>query len=175
VAACLLLVTVPAHARAADRFAVVISGASGGGTYATQQQQWRAALVTALESTFQFDVRHIAVLAEDRRGPSRATAENVRSLFTGLRQRVTADDVLLIVLIGHGNMDGPEAKFNLVGPDLTARDWRALLAPIHGHVVLVNTTEASFPFLEELSQRGRDACPMSGRREPSRVPTPARR
>ena len=30
------------------------------------------------------------------------------------------DDLVLVVLLGHGTFDGDQAKFNLVGPDLTA-------------------------------------------------------
>jgi hypothetical protein len=56
-----------------------------------------------------------------------------------------------VVLIGHGTFDGIDAKFNLVGPDLTARDWKSLFTGVAGQLVVVNTTEASFPFVEELS------------------------
>jgi hypothetical protein len=59
------------------------------------------------------------------------------------------------VLLGHGTYDGSDAKFNLVGPDLTALDWKGILAEIQGRIVLVDTTASSFPFLEELSQKGR--------------------
>jgi hypothetical protein len=79
----------------------------------------------------------------------------VRRLFTDLKRRITKDDTLLVVLMGHGTFDGVDAKFNLVGPDLTARDWKSLLSGVAGQLVVVNTTEASFPFVEELSQRGR--------------------
>ena len=34
---------------------------------------------------------------------------------------------MLLVLLGHGTFDGDVAKFNLVGPDLTAKDWTELL------------------------------------------------
>jgi len=64
---------------------------------------------------------------------------------------MTRDDVLFILLIGHGTFDGSDAKFNLVGPDLESADWSALLKGIPGRVVLVNTSSASFPFLERLS------------------------
>jgi hypothetical protein len=52
-------------------------------------------------------------------------------------------------------MDGEEAKFNLVGPDLSATEWAALLRPIQGRVVFVNTSSASFPFLRKLAGKGR--------------------
>jgi hypothetical protein len=64
---------------------------------------------------------------------------------------MTRDDVLFVFLIGHGTFDGTDAKFNLVGPDLDSVEWSALLKAISGRVVLVNTSSASFPFLERLS------------------------
>jgi chorismate mutase len=62
-----------------------------------------------------------------------------------------ADDLLFVLLIGHGSFDGTDAKFNLVGPDLSSVEWAALLKPLPGQVVVVNTTAASFPFLERLA------------------------
>ena len=68
----------------------------------------------------------------------------------------TKDDVVLIVLMGHGTvLDGDGAKFNLVGPDLTADEWVDLVKPIAGRLVFVNTTSGSFPFLRKLSGPGR--------------------
>jgi len=147
--------SLPSAAMAAERYAVVISGVAGGEKYAAQQQQWRAELTAGLKNTFVFSDTNVVVLSEDASGSSKSTAENVRRLFGDLRRRITKDDTLLVVLMGHGTFDGADAKFNLVGPDLTAHDWKTLLAAVPGRLVLVNTTEASFPFLEELSQRGR--------------------
>ena len=65
------------------------------------------------------------------------------------------DDLLVIVLVGHGTVDDGLAKFNLVGPDLTSEEWGALLADLPGRVVAVNTTGGSFPFLRDLADRGR--------------------
>ena len=60
------------------------------------------------------------------------------------------------LLIGHGtSVNGEDAKFNLVGPDLSASEWAALLKPIPGRLVFVDTTGASFPFLQKLAGRGR--------------------
>jgi hypothetical protein len=140
---------------AAERYAVIISGASGGEKYAAQQQHWRTDLGAALETTLGFPNANVAVLSEEEGGTAKATSENVRRLFTDLRRRVSKDDTLLVILIGHGTFDGADAKFNLVGPDLNAHEWKTLLAGVPGRLVVVNTTAASFPFLEELSERGR--------------------
>jgi hypothetical protein len=59
--------------------------------------------------------------------------------------------VLFVLLIGHGTFDGADAKFNLVGRDLESAEWAALLRGIPAQLVIVNTTAASFPFLERLA------------------------
>jgi hypothetical protein len=140
---------------AAERYAIVISGASGGEKYAAQQQKWRTGLASALKDTLAVPEANVLVFAEEHTDSLKATAENLRRTFGDLRRRVAKDDTLLVVLLGHGTFDGEDAKFNLVGPDLTAVEWKALLDGVPGRLVLVNTTAASFPFLEELSQRGR--------------------
>jgi hypothetical protein len=145
----------PSTAFAGERYALIISGAAGGAKYAAQQKKWSADLTTALTSGFGFPESNVALLSEEATGTSRATAENVRRLFGDLHRRITREDTFLLVLFGHGTFDGADAKFNLVGPDLTAFEWKGLLDGVAGHAVIVNTTEASFPFLEELSQRGR--------------------
>jgi hypothetical protein len=69
---------------------------------------------------------------------------------------MTREDQLLVLLIGHGTtVDGEEAKFNLVGPDLTASEWADLMKPLPGRLVFVDTTGASFPFLRRMAARGR--------------------
>lgn len=142
-------------ADAGERYALIVSGAAGGEKYATQQQKWRDDLAAALRNTFVFAEANVVTLAEEGTATSKATADNVRRLLGDLRRRLTREDLLLVVLIGHGTFDGEAAKFNLVGPDLTAVEWKGLLDGVPGRVVVVNTTESSYPFLEELSQRGR--------------------
>ena len=75
--------------------------------------------------------------------------------MTTLRGQVGKDDLVLVVLLGHGTFDGDQAKFNLVGPDLTAGEWSVMLGALPGRVVVVNTTESSAPFIEALAAKGR--------------------
>jgi hypothetical protein len=85
-----------------------------------------------------------------------ATRENVRRVLGDIRAKATKDDVVLVLLIGHGSgVDSDEAKFNLVGPDLSAAEWADLLRPIAGRLIFVDTASGSFPFLERLSGRER--------------------
>jgi hypothetical protein len=91
------------------------------------------------------------VLADTPDRASASTAANVRQFLSAVRRAMTRDDLLLIVLIGHGTYDGVDAKFNLVGADLESAQWAELVAGLPGRVVIVNTTSASFPFIERLS------------------------
>jgi hypothetical protein len=142
---------------AADRFAVVITGASAGQAYAEKYDRWRTSFVATLTRTFKYPEEHVSVLAEhEGEGVLRATRDNVRRVFSGLRVRTTADDLLLVVLIGHGTTgEGEEAKFNLVGPDLTASEWAGILKLVPARLVFVNTSGGSFPFLRHLTGPGR--------------------
>ncbi|MBI3401438.1 MAG: caspase family protein [Acidobacteria bacterium] len=142
---------------AGERYALVITGASGGDVYAQKYQKWRAAFTATLGEKFGYAGDRLLVLAEtESQGVRKSTRENVRRALGDFRQRMTKDDQLLVLLIGHGtSMDGDEAKFNLVGPDLSAADWADLLRPIPGRLVFINSTGASFPFLRTLAGRGR--------------------
>jgi hypothetical protein len=152
---CILSFAFLSSASAGERYAIIVAGASGGEKYAEQQNTWAEDLTGALRNTFVFSEANVVTLSEGGTGTSKATADNVRRLIGELRRRLTKDDLLMLVLIGHGTFDGEAAKFNLVGPDMTAVEWNNLLGGVPGRIVIVNTTESSYPFLEELSQRGR--------------------
>jgi hypothetical protein len=149
------LVVCASTALAGDRYALIVTGASGGPQYAEKYTTWRTAFVTLLRERFAYPADHVVALAEDEAGLKPPTRETVRAAFDDLRRRVGKEDVLLVLLIGHGTSEGDEAKFNLVGPDLSAAEWAALVKPIPGRLVFVNATAGSFPFLERLSGRGR--------------------
>jgi hypothetical protein len=136
---------------------VVITGASGGDTYAQKYQKIRNAFVATLRDTFDYKVEQTFVFAEEEGdGVQKATRENVQRTFGELRKRLAKDDQLLVLLVGHGTVDGGEdAKFNLVGPDLTAAEWADLVKAIPGRLVFVDTTGASFPFLKKIAGRNR--------------------
>src|SRR5262249_20379555 len=142
--ACLLAVGVASSAFAGENYALVITGASGGDTYAQKYDRWRAAFVSLLREKLGYQDDRILVLADHpAAGAQKATRENVQRVLADLRRQLTKDDQLFVLLIGHGtSIDGDEAKFNLVGPDLSATEWSDLLKPIPGRLVFVNTTGA---------------------------------
>ena len=152
----LVLLAGPAASDAQDYFTLVVSGASGGPEYAERHDRWRSGLIAALRAQPGFRDDHLVVLAETPGpGAGSATREEVRRAVRGIAERMDDRSVLFILLLGHGTFDGREAKFNLVGPDLAAAEWAALVDPVPGRLVFVNTTAASAPFLGPLARAGR--------------------
>jgi hypothetical protein len=150
------LLVLSGRAAAGERYALVVTGASGGPQYAEKYDEWRSSFVQLLQGPLGYSEDHVLLLAEEEfAGAQKATRENVRAAFADLRKRVSKDDVLLVVLVGHGSgADAGEAKFNLVGPDLSAREWADLVKPVQGRLVFINAASGSFPFIEELSAKG---------------------
>jgi hypothetical protein len=148
----LLLWAIAVPAWSGERFALVISGASGGSKYAGSYAEWRTTLTKALRDKRGLKAENLIVLSEDAASEQeRSTRENVKRALSSVASRLKADDLLMIVLIGHGTLDGPSAKFNLVGPDLDAHEWGQLIGKLPGRLIFVNTSGSSYPFLLELS------------------------
>ena len=145
----------PAAAQGA-RYAVIVQGASGEDQYAVQHRRWLDALVTTLRERFRYDASHLIVLAEKpAAGEERATAESVRAVMSKLAKTMAPADQLAVILIGHGSGQGSDLKFNLIGPDLSVEEWAALVKPLPGRLAIINTSSASFPFIEGLAAPGR--------------------
>jgi hypothetical protein len=140
-----------AGASGAERFVLIIAGATGGQEYAQQYDKWTRDLSAVLVDRMKLDRDRVRVLSETMDPNSVATAANVRHQIAAVRRVMTKADVLMIVLIGHGTFDGVDAKFNLVGADLESAQWAELLAGLPGRVIVVNTSSASFPFIERLT------------------------
>jgi hypothetical protein len=155
--ALIMMLLSASSAVAADRYALVVTGASGGEAYQRKYDRWRATFLATLRERFGYANERLLVLAENEsEGVQKATRANVQRVLGDLRKRLAKDDQLLVMLIGHGTpMDGEDAKFNLVGPDMSATEWAELLKPLPGRLVFVNTTGASFPFLQKVAGRNR--------------------
>ena len=138
-------------ASAEERYAIIVTGASGGAGYAQQYGGWTKALSRTLVDRLGFDPTHVTMLSETPDASAAATAENLRRVLAERRSQLKPDDLLLLFLIGHGTFDGADAKFNLVGPDLEAAEWATLLRGLPGRLVIVNGAPASSPFIERLA------------------------
>ena len=145
----------PGLAAGEERYAVIVSGVSGTEKFAETQKTWVSSLQSTLQKRMGFAADHVVVLSESGAGAALSNRENVTKTLAALKPKLTADDSLLIVLLGHGTYDGTAAKFNLVGPDMDSREWKASLEGIAARLVFVNTTSASFEFVQALSGKNR--------------------
>ena len=146
----LLLITVAAAAGAEQRYQIIVTGATGGAAYAQQYAKWTQSLSQTLIERMKFDPARVTVLSETADETRAATAASMRRIMSALRRQMQTEDLLFVLLIGHGTFDGVDAKFNLVGPDLGRRNGPHLRG-MPGRLVVVNSAAASFPFIERLS------------------------
>jgi hypothetical protein len=134
-----------------NKSALIINGAGGEPEYAKQFAQWTTDLNSVLSKRYGFDPTKIKVLSEKL-----ANAEEVKRTFGSLKTELDSTSVLFLFLIGHGSFDGKEAKFNLVGPDLSASDYNQLLSSLPTRrIVVFNMSSASGEFVKPLSAKGR--------------------
>jgi hypothetical protein len=80
---------------------------------------------------------------------------NLRAAIEALSRQAKPADTVFVMLIGHGSGIGNEAKFNLVGPDLTVSEWNAALKPVAARIAFVDTTSASSSFIQGLAAPNR--------------------
>ena len=139
----------------------VIVGLAGDPEHAELFQRWASTLVDGATGRLGIARDHVIYLAEQpekdpKRATGKSTQQEIERAFATLAKNAKEDDVVFVVLIGHGTFDGKVAKFNLPGPDMTPASFEPLLKSLPSkHVVFVNTASSSAPFLEELSGPGR--------------------
>jgi len=141
-----------------NKFALIINGASGEAVYAKQFGLWTSDLAAALAGRYGFAQDRIRILTEKPADgtSARATSEEVKRTFALLRSELNANNAVFVFLIGHGSWDGKEAKFNLVGPDLSANEYNNLLSLLPtNRIVIFNMASASGEFIKSLSAKGR--------------------
>jgi hypothetical protein len=132
-------------------FLLIVVGLAGDPEQSELFRKWAADLAAASERLG--IAREQIVQVGDERP---ATRDGIQKGFAALAQRASPDDLVMVVLFGHGTFDGRAAKFNLSGPDLAAAEFAPMLASMPSkHVVFVNTASASGPFIDALSAPGR--------------------
>jgi hypothetical protein len=156
-AALALCLAVPASAQT-THLAIVV-GLAGDPEHGELFQRWAATLVDA-SVKMGITPDRLTYLAEKpeadaKRATGKSTKEEIVKAFDKLAQ-AGPDDAVFVFLIGHGTFDGRVAKFNLPGPDMTPDDFLPLFKKLKSqHVVLVDTSSASGPFVEALAAPGR--------------------
>lgn len=139
-------------------FLLIVVGLSGDPEHAELFQGWGSKLAEAAAAVGVPDDRlvYLGDADEDPRVRGRATREEIGKALSEFADAAAPDDVVYVVLIGHGSYDGRDARFNLPGPDMTPAEFDPLLRAIPArNVVFVNTSSSSGPFVEELSGPGR--------------------
>jgi hypothetical protein len=141
-------------------FLLIVVGLGGDPTHADLFHKWGTQLAMSADKLGVAPERLVYLVDQpdesDKRVSGPATSEAVVKALDTLAAQAGPDDVVFITLIGHGDFNGKEAKFNLRGPDMTAASFKPLLAKMKSrNVVFVNTTSASGPFVAELSGPGR--------------------
>jgi len=150
-----------APAAAQNVHLAVIVGLAGDPEHGELFQRWASTLVDGATTRLGVPRDHVIYLTEQpekdsKRATGKSTQQEIERAFATLAQTAKEDDVVFIVLIGHGTFDGKVAKFNLPGPDMTPGNFEPLLKRLPSkHIVFVNTASSSGPFLEELSGPGR--------------------
>nr|WP_143547614.1 hypothetical protein [Rhodopirellula sp. SM50] len=154
-----LFVVVGAVARADDAAepvdVIVVVGAPGtdefGEAFGQWSQTWKATCQRA-----GLTMQLIGPAGSDRENPDRENPDRDQ-LQAALKRSASTDSVrpLWLILIGHGTWDGASADFNLVGPDVNAKELNTWLDPIRRPLVIANCTSSSGPFVNRLSSHNR--------------------
>ncbi|MGI1679903.1 MAG: hypothetical protein K6L75_14270 [Cellvibrionaceae bacterium] len=145
----------------AKKYAVILVGASYEDKYEKQFKTWAIELRKSLIKEYGYKASHITVLLGDESkrnigSDGKANTSNIQKSFKGLSKKIKNRDQLLLVMFGHGSGEGSSSKYQIVGPDLTALEFAAMLSDIDTqNIVIVNTTSASHGFTKALASPGR--------------------
>lgn len=129
--------------------ALVVSGLGGDPDFDHRFAEWNTRLTETLRKITSPD--NVVSLSGQQ-----ATAVAIEKAVKDLAQRTRRDDMVLVVLIGHGSHGGDEYRFNIPGPDLTGSQFKALLDRLPAErQLVVNTTSASGAVAESWKRPGR--------------------
>ncbi len=146
-ASLLLLLTQTASA---DSYTLIISGLGGEPQYEQRFQEQAEQIATNALASAESPEHVIKLVGAE------VTRDKVRQELASLAKQIAAEDVMTVVLIGHGTYDGEEYRFNIPGPDLTGTELRALLDALPAREqLIVNTTSASGATVDKWAQPGR--------------------
>lgn len=132
----------------------IMRGAGGEPRYDERFQQWSDRLARVLVEQCGVQSDHVRACPPDSAAPP-LTRESAAAAMTALGSSLQPDDVLMIVLIGHGSLQ-LEPKFIVSGPDISAADVHGWLEAIPAsRQVVINTASASAAFINVLSRPNR--------------------
>jgi hypothetical protein len=153
----LLTVWLAAPVAAQETHVAVIVGLGGEPEHAETFRRWAGSLVDHATGPLGIPRSRVLYLLDEpeqdaKRTPGKSTKAEIEKGLAAMGEAAKAEDVVLILLIGHGTFDGKVAKFNLPGPDMTAVEFVPILKRFGTkNIVFVNTASASGPFVEALA------------------------
>jgi hypothetical protein len=141
-------------------FLLIIVGLAGDPEHGKLFHKWGATLAESSEKVGVSKDRLVYLVdsagEEDKRVTGRSTKDEIDKALAQFARSASAEDVVYIVLLGHGSFDGNAAKFNLPGPDMSAADFEPMLKRLPTrNIVFVDTSSSSGPFVQALSAPGR--------------------
>ena len=156
------------------KYAVILVGPTIGEVNQTQFRQWSFSLHDILSRDYGYSSDTITLLY-DKGAPAlpggdrvdgACDLEGIENGLAELAAKVKTGDQITLYLIGHGSGAEEEAKFNIVGPDITGAVFSDLLDQFNEQdIAIINTTSASYGFSTSLSSEGRVV--ISSTRSPS--------
>ncbi len=127
----ILILSVFPNFVSARNFAMVITGIGGGEPYDSEFRQTASETARLLVEREICTSDTLKVLADinvpDDCFSHSSTLDNIRLCFNDQAQAMTAEDTFLLILIGHGQSNFLQPKFNLPGPDLSGEELNELL------------------------------------------------
>ena len=137
-----------AAAQATQSSVIVIVGAPGNAGYQKQLSTWAARWESAAQAA---DARYISIGT----GPVAEQPDRERIRLELAQEAKTGSAPIWLIMIGHGTYDRQQAKFNVRGPDVTARELETWLRPFRRPLVVANCASSSGPFVKMLSAPNR--------------------
>jgi hypothetical protein len=129
----------------AATYYVTVSGLGGEPDYEQRFAMWAKDLETVVAKSPETKVE---TLKSGAKAALRSTLEKIS-------KEATAQDALVLTLIGYGTFDGSDYKFNLTGPDITGVELASLLDRFPGRQLVANLTSASGGALDVLRKPNR--------------------
>jgi hypothetical protein len=159
-AASIALLTPWSSVRAQRTHVLIVAGLSGAPNFKTAFNQAIGSTRIAARERWAVADSNFIALTEDSLSTAtsqgQSTKANIAAAFLRMSKRVSAGDVVLVMLLGHGSGEGPGSKVNLPGPDATAAEYASWIAPFtQQQVVFVNAATGSGDFVPVLAKPGR--------------------
>jgi len=158
---CLVILLFPALAWA-DMSALIIQGVGGSEQIEKKLEKWGTSTRDVLVQDLGFVKDRVILLAGDS-----TRKASVEQAFAQLKQQITKEDNFLLIFIGHGSFD-TDYKLNIMGPDITGKEYAALIDSLGANrSVVVSSTASSGGMFETMSGKNRVlvAATRSGEKE----------